>query len=294
MPSQEELLKDINGQDAVNIPLYAASLGEGDLKTLNEFPEEIQRPVITDRNPSANYKMYVELLTCVHGQLDQTTKKPASLLIFEYRLDCLEESHRFTSVKTSFTFTQKSKHATGIEVLAFAPFRIPKKWNASYATYDVDRKIFVELGASLPVLAPKIGLEQDVRKSYEKEYSSYGTAGRHHARNAVWWYMRGNVSHQEGIPPLFRVAVILGRSNNEAFEAALYLEVHGCLFFSITEGIRHFLRRSDIQDDPINFDPTAEPKGLPIGVDPKNLGALSHDYCLDKLAPVWGLSPFVQ
>jgi len=282
MPSQSDL------ETGIEVRLFGASLQEGEVKTYNDYPEQVQRPIITDRDYNGKYDVFVELLTCVHGDLDHATR-PASLMIFEYRLNCLEEKHTFSSVKTGFEFTDPSGgNNSHMEVLAFAPFNTPQRWNSSGGNEEHGQKVGVQVGPKISSFGANILLEHDKRKHFEKRYSTYGTAGRRSGNTKVYWYMRQNSGLKDGVPPVFRVAILLGRSDDRPFQGTFEIELHG--WFRL--GLDRFLRRT--VDDPINFDPTAAPKGLPTGVDPQSLGNLSREYCLVKLTPVWGLDPLVE
>src|SRR6266480_4939037 len=127
MPSQADL------ETFYEYPLYEATIEEGKLKTRNETEDQVQRPVITDRDYNGRYKIQVQLVTCVHGTLDRQTKTPASLIVFEYQLHCLEENHVFSSVYTSLEFSEASSLQPGKQpaapirpgIIAYAPFRLP-------------------------------------------------------------------------------------------------------------------------------------------------------------------------
>ncbi|OCK83143.1 hypothetical protein K432DRAFT_441062 [Lepidopterella palustris CBS 459.81] len=297
MPTQQDLY-----EKEFSYPLYEAAIEGGRVKEKNIPPDQVQRPVITDRAHGNRYIISVHLLTCVHGYLDPTRTKPASLMIFEYRLVCAEEKHNFTSVKTSLEFTEDTRSSADTKtlvrphVLSFAPFERKVCWNEARVEIEVGSSAGAEVGVDASLATAKITLEGDKRKRGEKRYFTEGLAWTRKSRvegqenyPEVWWYLRQNAWAQDGIPPDFRVAILLGRSSDFPFQANFYIEVNGCLGFRISESLDRFLKRSDIRDDPINFRPDAKPLGNLTGINRDHLGELMEGHRLKALAQVWGL-----
>jgi hypothetical protein len=264
MPSQDEMLKGIA------LPVRTESLEEGDLKARNK-PGEVQRPLVTDRDRK-NYKMSVKLVTCVHGYMTKEKTTPASLMVFEYQLDCLEDFHDFTSVKTTLDFLPKSAD-TKLKIHAYAP--LSKKWNKSSGINKSAWTTSANIVVPTPVVTPNVGLNHTWESTYDLELCTSLISGRSKGDTQAYWKFRENPGKRDGIQSPFYVAVLICLSRKERFNCNFCLKIRGCAHFGFSQKLDRFLRRADTIDDPIVFDPEMTPSGLvPPGVDVNSLGSL--------------------
>jgi hypothetical protein len=280
---------------------------------LHSLPTEEERRMIVDRGKSSDYMIQVRLVSCVHGTLDEVAKKPASLIIFEYRIKSFQEGRAFSSVRTSFTFTESKDSNVvprgyvpghGPKVKAFAPFRDPAQFNETFA--DLMKKGGLKgtigTGSALPVKV-EVGGDGSSSAAWKQRYFDEGTAGlRHddlrHVDNGVEWYIHHNERQNHGVSPLFRLAVLIEREEDELFYGTFSVRVDGGKIWALQERFRHLI---SAPGHPIIFNPGREPMWNEdafdaeevgkLGVERTRLGALAKGKKLDALSHVWGLTP---
>ncbi len=274
---------------AFDLPLYEATMppseAEGALRTRNSPDFEVQRSVVTDRGEHSLYKVQCCLTACLHGTLDKTSRVPASLIIFDYTLFNNKPGSKFTSATTQFEFseyvvTEAEKEAASTadappptstgdsnpNVVAYAPFTQPRRWNFSTADKTSRNTIEADVGADAPPAKTEMKASHESEMSYAQKYFDEGKAGRHYHEGTkryhkVWWNMIHNSSQKEGVAPTFRVAILVKRTSMTAkFKATFNIVVKGDVSYELSKTVDKFLRRTVI-DDPVNFDPAAEPVG---------------------------------
>jgi hypothetical protein len=282
MPSQEQI------EQGISIPLFAAEMNEGEAKSHNAYPNQIQRANITSRSYDDRYIIDCRLETCVHGTLDSVTKSPASLMILGFRLDCLEENHNFTSAKIALQFAPCST-TDRIEIIGIAPES--KLWNPSVGSRGHAARFMAKAGSSIPLVA--LALEGEINSSTQCEKTFYNEvqAGRTKDDTTVYWYLKQNPGLENGVPRSFKLALLLKHVEHAPFQAKFDIEIQGCRHYKAKELAYRFRRRSDVEDDPINFNPSAPPKSLPQGVNSQSLGMLLDEPLLRQLDRSWGLDP---
>jgi len=223
-------------------------------------------------------------------------------MIFEYHLYCTNPKHVFDAVDTSFKFDFEAvKHPDKVtseaspNVVAFAPFRLPERFDNS--TSEIRRKIAAEIKAGFTAPGGATiegGPSIEKEETHEQKYFGEGKADRdwdeRAKRNyAVWWNVRHNDNQGHGVPPVFRTAILLERANDKPFKAKFTCVVAGGLLFNIKQKILGLVD----PDDPINFDPSHPPQGEYKGLEKyiNNMEELKDGKKLDSLAYVWGLEP---
>lgn len=301
MPSVEDLAQ---GQE---FDLFEASLDEGTTRKKNDKNDPIQRRVITDRGVNSPYKIQAILRACVHGTMTKKTPEspepqPGSLIVVDYTLINNKEGAYFTSVETTYKFSEyvdKSKGGkpTGVcpSVVAFAPFDVPVIYNESTAEETGQNTAQLEIAPEFNgIKIASIVLGKDTESKHEQRYFDIGTAGTHFDAksrpNMVWWNVIHNRSQKLGVSPKFRVAMLVAREDNSKFQAKFEIDVHGGFGYAISELVENWIRRTAI-DDPIIFDPSHGPMGDLEGIPRDELGKLASDDNLEALSMVWGLSP---
>ncbi|KAH7157943.1 hypothetical protein B0J13DRAFT_543145 [Dactylonectria estremocensis] len=290
MRTQEEFAGGIE-QD-----IFQASLDEGIIRERNDPLDPIQRSVLTDRGATSDYKVQALLRACIHGRMAGALSNPASLIVIEYQLQSLKEDSVFTSVTTSFTFSEHNNPSeedkSSPSVIAYAPFERPVKLNQSTATEG--NTTTLQLTIDPEVNGIRIGgftWGRDNASTHEQKYFEQGRAGRHfdHGRaNVVWWNLVHNKSQGSEVTPQFRVAILVERKSDNKFEADFKIAAKGGFGYKIQQLKDKWLYRTAI-DDPVIFDPKKEPMGDLEGVDANELGKLKKRERLDSLSYVPGL-----
>ncbi|WAO96318.1 Hypothetical protein NCS54_01398700 [Fusarium falciforme] len=290
MPTQDELTRGIK-QD-----IFQASLDEAIIRERNDPLDPIQRSVITDRGATSDYKVQALLRACIHGRMDGASSSPASLIVLDYQLQSLKQDSIFTSVTTSFTFSEHpdtSEESKALpSVIAYAPFERPVKLNQSTATEG--KTTTTQFSISPQVKGISLGnftLGRDKTSSHEQKYFEQGRAGRHydHGRpNLVWWNLVHNRSQGSEVTPQFRVAILIERKGSAKFQADFKIAASGGFGYKIQELKNRWLYKTAI-DDPVIFDPEKDPMGDLEGVDANELGKLRKRERLEVLSYFPGL-----
>ncbi|KAK6538632.1 hypothetical protein TWF694_010210 [Orbilia ellipsospora] len=285
--------------------IFEASLDEGIIRARNDPFDEVQRSVITDRGVTSPYKVQALLKACIHGYMNGASSNPASLIVVDYQLVSLKEGSVFTSVTTSFTFsdcqspqsdTAQASAGSAPTVVAYAPFELPVRFNQSTATES--HKTNPELNIApefngISLGGFKFGTESS--SSHEQKYFEQGTAGRHFDgdKQIVWWNLIHNKSQNHGVTPQFRVAVLVERKTDSKFQANFKIAARGGFGYKIQSLKDKWLYKTAI-DDPIIFDPARPPMGDLEGIEASELGKLKKRERLQGLSMVPGLEILAQ
>lgn len=289
-------------RQAKGFDLYLATEQEGEVRTRQKYPGQVQRAVITDRSKGP-YKIQAVLRSCVHGQWDSASNRPTSLIVVDYQLVTLPEGTRFSSMYTRFTFSDDGTAApSSPEVKGFGPFKETARFNIS-TEGQTDSSGFVA-NASPEFTGSKAGnlsYNKGGERKKDRLYFDRGVGGLEYAgdqrAHAVWWNISQNRSQDNGIPINFRVAMLVERKSLAKFKATFEITAHGGLGYFKEKMIDKFVRKTDIDDD-IIFDPAAEPfgndledaEGNTVQVDGTQLGLLTKGQRLIGLTKVEGLS----
>jgi hypothetical protein len=280
---------DFQRPGGVHYPTFDSTVQDGELKTRNVPSDEIQRPVITDREDSM-FTVYVELVGCVHGTLTPGGS-PASLIIFQYEIHCRQDKNVVRSVDTNFEFSQTGWGTPS--VIAYGPY-IQRRFNATTGTVSHQRGLEVAVGAEFdPAMAgAKYSVQQE--RSHEQQYFDKIDSGRHHNESekrhySVWWRYTHNSDQNHGVVPAFRTAMLLKRDDMDPFSATFTIKLDAGFQYGVSQKLKYIFSKREV-DDIINFDPKAEPWPNGTMIDSTSLGNLARDAMLDsKLTPIWGV-----
>ena len=191
---------------------------------------------------------------------------------------------------------------TGVQTCALP---IYERYNETTSEEQRDRGADGEIGTpeGLPVQA-KIGGHFSKSSSWAQRFFDEGLANLRHddkrnLDNGVEWYLHHNKSQNHGVSPVFRVAILVKREDDELFFSHFLIKVKGGFRFSIAESIRNWVA---IPDDPIRFNPKLDPlwnggqlfDSKKTGVDPDLLGKMAEGENLEGLTWVWGLQPLKE
>jgi hypothetical protein len=318
-------LVDLIDSSEAECTSYDLVVRDGEFKTHNATPDEIQREVVTDRGADSYFKVAVRLISCLHGTMgkdgdaeeveeewddedgeDEEDTQNATLLVLEYRIHALKPGHQFSFIRTSFKFVSapptKGQEPSSPSVAAWAPFHRPARTQETTQDEKSTRKIGGNVGlqSGLPVGAG-LNVEFGGEKSHLQQYFQKGAAGRHfndttRLNDTIWWTMEQNQSQNLGVEQVFRVAVLLERKSEADFVGKFKIELQGGFRFAMGElkgKVERFFRRIKL-DDPINFAPTKKPRqGKVVGLNASSLGSLMTDERGLVLPASYRLDPFL-
>ncbi|TVY84452.1 hypothetical protein LSUE1_G003801, partial [Lachnellula suecica] len=319
---------DLLDSDGLEATSYDVEVSDGQFKTHNLTPDEVQREVVTDRGADSYFKVSVRIIGCLHGALDSGDNqkegnneeeeddededddeetRPASLLILEYRLHALKPGHQFSFVKTSFKFTSAPatdslQPPSAPSVIAWAPFHRPARTQETTQDEKSANKFGGNIGlpSGLPVEAG-VNAEFGTEKSHLQQYFQKGAAGRHfndttRLNDTIWWTLEQNQSQNLGVEQVFRVAVLLERRSEADFVGKFKIELNGGFLYQKEELLgkfERFCRRIKL-DDPVNFSPVKKPRqGRVVGLPAFSLGRLMTDERGLVLPASYRLDPFL-
>ena len=304
MVSQETLL---NGGSILCTLLEEQNPPEavgGETKTSNFPANQSQRDVVTYRDVTSDFSVSVEMPLCVHGWEKPDRKQAMSLMVFDYKVIYTKRDHFVKSVKTLFNFDEAAFPAEGRSgegpsnpnIVAYAPFERPMKWNKTEADITDQAHVEFKLGASYGVSA-ELSADGGKEISHTQKFFTRGQAGRQYNNRAgrwdrVVWYLQQNESQGDGVPVTFSVAILLKRASNANFKGTFFIRIEAGRLENLVSGWRRMFSKKE--DDPVNFDPQNEEKGQKWethkdNISQENLGLLEKDGELTKLVEVWGL-----
>lgn len=273
----------------VQYPLHEIPVEEGALKSRNEPGDEIQRPVITDREDSM-FTVYVELVSCVHGTLTPGGD-PASLIIFQYEIHSKQDNRVIKAVSTDFEFSQTGPGSPS--VIAYGPY-IQRKFNATKGTVTYQKGLEAAAGVELTPAMVEVRYSAEQEKSHEQQYFEKVDSGRHRddyekRHHKVWWLYSQNRDQNHGVVPAFRTGVLLKRGDMSPFFARFKIKLNGGFRYGAGQKLKTMFSHTEV-DDVINFSPEAKPWPSETTVDTTLLGKLAQETMLDrKLTPIWGV-----
>lgn len=296
MPSQQFLAQ----HQAVS-KIYVASPEDGEGKTRNSPPQQVQRPVITNWRDTS-FSRAIDLETCVHGTWSTADPTPATFLVFRCEFVCLKKRNRLESIKIHFRFVNTDPDENGElaypDVVARGPYF--RKYNASEGERQDENEATLDIGAAAEAKAG-IQLRRKRGETHTQQYFEKVSSGRDYVQEGgvsrhegVWWRFTQNESQDSGLTPGFRVAILLCRKNQAPFDGILEIsEFDGGWTYDFSRSWETFTGKAQNVDDPIHFDPSMDPV-LPHyedeAVDKNNLGNLATVEGIGrKYAWIWGV-----
>ena len=272
---------------------------DGALKTLihrkNYTKDEVQPFTICYQDAASYFTVKVEIITCIHGHLktvNNEPSRPATLLVLQYRL-YPKPGHRFTSIKTCFTFKNVPRNvgatpSASPTVINYAPFPRSRLMQGSKQKIETDRGFVASLGIGYTPASANAGGHAITKKAHLQEFFATGRAGTSPdaetgVDNTVWWSLEENKLQKHGVLEDFRVAVLIERFHQDDFIGEFILDVYGT-FNPVLDlkqrsktALTRFLRRSEL-DDPVRFSPSRRKlQGKHDGIEPGSLLDLVQD-----------------
>jgi hypothetical protein len=200
----------------------------------------------------ADFKVDVDIHTCIHGYLAKDKRQPASLIIFKVQLVCTREGtfDRFYMDVTFNNIANKnvSTDLAQPEVVSTAPFwyEMPQNllsriWKKE-ELHAINKTYGIEIGAGRTI--PNVEARAKVKRT-KMDYSKLHTDGEYHyydkgsssttvdetgRRTGVWWNAKKSsapgLKDDAGLQPNYLFAILLTRSSATApFEARMHLAI---------------------------------------------------------------------
>lgn len=259
--------------------------GEGDeFHTRNTSEEDWERRSVIHRT-SDSVNVLCDLMNVQHGNLggELDADDLATLMVFRFRFDPQKSSRRVLNARLKIEFFPTDR-ATGEppELEAIAP---EERWSL-LPTRDqesVTQGGELSLGVSQIASANgKVTLEKtttmDITDATTVAGSmNLGTGLDAGAYTCASWTLLENKRRQSGVPDSLRVALLVRREDDEPFNAKVTIEAD----YDFATTCRRFWKKVPL-DDPVLFNPKAEPKRPQKGRSrgEPNLGSLNlYSFC---------------
>jgi len=203
------------------------------------FPPKIERTIEQPRkiyqSPHGNnFKIDIDLKTCIHGYLSWSKRQPASLMIFGVQFACLRNHGTIRRMHLQVDFEDLHGNTSSAHpgIISYAPFEFERQ---NVAEIDVEETRGVQSNVSATI--DLVGVNQGVTHSKVEKYKDvyFGKTAAETVVNdkgvhsGVWWNVKQSTNphakDDAGIEPNYRFAVLLTRRNDSDFQARLRLVV---------------------------------------------------------------------
>lgn len=255
-------------------------------------PGELQRRHIVDRSTTSDHTLQGDLSSVIHGRY-KPGGDPATLITVVFRFMSSRYPRKFRHATITFDFSDpRSRQATDIEVRAISPENY-QALNPSMVREDSKLSLAASAQIGGPTLPDstggKVAWASSSSRSVEKAdqgslVGSMKTVGRTHGpKNAVIWQITENRAQRDGIPPVFRAAILLKRDHFQIFQVLVKVKASVDILHSIKSAAQAVF--GDTTIDPVYFDPGRPPMGeIPNGLDVDNLSAFPLDAFVSHVA----------
>lgn len=258
-------------------------------------PGQIQREHLVDRGSESDLTVQGDLVKVIHGHMS-TGGDPATLIVAEFRFISSDNSQRFREATIELLFaetnSEKSDGARDPKLVKIAPFG---KYSMNPTGEECSETRSVGITAGMPGSLASLGANAtwQLSKSLKKEYHASLSGvmrieGRNNgSKNLARWSLLENPSTRDGIATFLRSAILIRRDSYDYFTARIKVEAGVGIRYGLRSALQSLLGKTP-KDDPVIFDPRAEPLGdLPEGMDRENLG----NYDIMKLISVEYAAP---
>ncbi|KAK1758111.1 hypothetical protein QBC47DRAFT_373727 [Echria macrotheca] len=211
------------------------------------------------------------LLHVVHGTVSTSSRRPASLLVFEWLLVPGKLGRRFREADIDITFAAAGRRR-GRDLAEFAPGVVGVAPDVPVESCVSSREVTVETSWGAKITAgyapfvsggPEVARKKTevTRRSDYRFVAGYPTyvEKTHGEPNAVHWTLQENRHEESGLPGRVRTAVLLQRNvgdNKGMFSATIKTSVKVSVLADGAESLRKLVGLIP-KDDPVYFDPGA-------------------------------------
>ncbi|KAG8158604.1 hypothetical protein KVR01_011726 [Diaporthe batatas] len=256
----------------------------GDFHTRNK-PDEKQRMKVTSRGAKRRSRFSIDATAraIVHGTLDQTSGKPATLLVYDFEFATHRSSARIMRADIDFLFQPGKGNSAGPLVAAVKPMGTHKMGDTEE---NNTRGLAAEGSLDAKIAGSGIGAKITPSRTTAKTTTHYtdvvgSTPANEYGDCLITrWSLVENSSQENGIPTFLRVVILLRRDDQAEFVCVPSIEVKVDRKSRLCAVLT-----SEAPDDPITFDPEYEPfideKEINVEIDPENLGAVDLDTLWD-------------
>jgi len=229
-----------------------------------------------------NFRIDIEIPTCVHGFLAPDKQQPASLIIFAVQFVCLAKKGAFNRVKVDLDFESSNTSILSPNIVAHAPFVNEEEQNVSLKDIKHIVKKSITGSANITLGPGKAGASETSSSQREETFvQRYAGRAASSTRvniktgrsSGVWWNVKKTTDPNKsdnGINSNYCFAVLLERDDKSDFEVGLNLMVDaGWRFLAENGGSRE--TKIDGKSPHLKFVPGIWYEGNCLGIDRKKL-----------------------
>jgi hypothetical protein len=239
-----------------------------------------------------NFRIDIDLATCVHGYLSPSKKQPASLIVLGVQFVCLTKRGTFNRIKLDLDFQAEDGNRPSI--IEHAPFVQEEHEKESHKKVRKTAKTEFDAHTDIDLRAGHSGTsvktEEKKESSFTENYYGKGVsstrAEEDGSRPGIWWNVKKSSDPDSkddaGIESNYRFAVLLTRKNRERFNARMKLLVDAGWRFRAENRLSQ-VKYIKGQSPNLAFSPQIWYEGNCKGINRKRLGNFVKDGKLAKL-----------
>jgi hypothetical protein len=252
---------------------------------------EIQREYITGYDRNEVVVVLGRRKDVVHGFMDGSTKRPCTIVVFDWEVQKRHLEKRFKHVQIKVLFASEGHKGDAF----YDPIVREMAPQGSYFMLHTVQKVEEKKGGEVSAQAgPPAGGSAGAKITYELTTSTdrndyirvngyprvdNSRGGARNKPNAVEWNLFENVTQRSGVPTLVRTAVLLERHEGDdtQFTATVSVKEKVDSATDVVRKVKEIAGRIP-KDDPVIFDPNTPPTTTKFGK--HNLESVKlHDLC---------------
>lgn len=277
-----ELPSDVVGLSETSFTIDLRRCGEQDsgYRTRNDPHNSFQRGTITDREKGVSVQCSSREV--IHGVVDPESKKPATLLVYDFYFSAMKRARRIISADITFNFSSTDEEGETPHIKQISPFGKHLFMSTSQDESITEGR---EAKASAGYLGTNLGVTGKKERTISRTISDaatvigtlksnkYGTANI-----GARWHIEENNMEKKGVPFSLRTALFLHREDQNNFQCVVDIEVKA----DWRTELGRFIGSSEDEDDPILFNPNLPPTSALHDIN--NLGAIDLEEIFDITA----------
>jgi hypothetical protein len=265
--------------DLPSFDIWLAPTGDAgsSYRTENDPSAPFQRNNYIERRGAVD--MRCSCLDVVHGLFSADGDDFATLIVLDFRFDPRKNARRFKSVDISLQFSGMGGTADGApEVFAIAPYGTRAQVTTQHE--ETKRSANIQIGGAAPVggltATGTLGWEKTVSRDTNDQTTVMGFID---LRDRSWgksncaaWTLLENNTTKSGAPRSMRTAILLKRQDENPFQCVVKIDAN----VDVKSQMERMFGRVP-KDDPVLFNPEADPTNKLQNYNVEDLGATELD-----------------
>lgn len=276
--------QDLDGDEETSFGLSLQASGEaGGYHTANDPKNRFQRATVTDREGSVD--VHGKSKVIIHGSMSSESNEAATLLVYDFTFNPTKRFRRIASAVITFEFASNEPDSPGPEVQNVAPSGY---WSLAETMQNEHVEKSRNANFGLGYQGVSVGGTRTWTRSIDREVKDSTSISGDTICNAYGketgakfvLLENDSASPKTGIPPFFRLAILLKREGNDLFQCTVNIDIEADWRSQFG---KFFAAKNE--DDPIYFDPELAPvnklKGWEGMFDAEDLGSTNVEVIFD-------------